>query len=134
MKKPADRLCQRAALPISLAALGVRPLTRHPEAEMVMMMVVCQRARHKLKDYRSQPELSIRILQLSIPQATAGGNARSAHACGSNRCRLLEFLHFDWRFRRNGQCDGGTPTGGLGRLSATWPRLSKLPSCASSGL
>jgi hypothetical protein len=43
MKKPADSLCQRAALPISVGALSIRPLTRHPEAD-VMMMVVCQRA------------------------------------------------------------------------------------------
>jgi len=43
MKKPADYLCQRAALPISLSGLSIRPLTRHLEAE-VMMMVVCQRA------------------------------------------------------------------------------------------
>jgi hypothetical protein len=44
MKKPADGLCQRAALPISLGGLSNRPLTRHPEAEMMMVMVVCQRA------------------------------------------------------------------------------------------
>jgi hypothetical protein len=43
MKKPAEFLCQRAALPIALADLSIRPPTRHPEAEM-MMMVVCQRA------------------------------------------------------------------------------------------
>jgi hypothetical protein len=43
MKKPADSLCQRAALPILLDDLSIRPPTRHPEAE-VMMMVVCQRA------------------------------------------------------------------------------------------
>jgi hypothetical protein len=52
MKKPADYLCQRAALPISLGALSIRPLTPHPEAE-VMMVVVCQRAQHKFKDYRA---------------------------------------------------------------------------------
>jgi hypothetical protein len=38
MKKPADNLCQRAALPIALGGLSIRPLTRHPEA--VVMMVV----------------------------------------------------------------------------------------------
>jgi hypothetical protein len=42
MKKPADLLCQRAALPISLGGSSIRPLTRHPEAEV--MMVMCQRA------------------------------------------------------------------------------------------
>jgi hypothetical protein len=44
MKKPADSLCQRAALPISLGDLSIRPLTRHPVAQMMMMMVMCQRA------------------------------------------------------------------------------------------
>jgi hypothetical protein len=43
MKKPADFLCQRAALPILPGLLSIRPRTRHPEVE-VMMMVVCQRA------------------------------------------------------------------------------------------
>jgi hypothetical protein len=43
MKKPADSGCQRAALPISLDGLSLRPPTRHPEAE-VMMVVVCQGA------------------------------------------------------------------------------------------
>jgi hypothetical protein len=43
MKKPADGLCQRAALPISLGGLSIRPLTRHLSVE-VMMVVVCQRA------------------------------------------------------------------------------------------
>jgi hypothetical protein len=43
MKKPAEGLCQRAALPISLGGLSIRPLTRHPEAEM-MVVVMCQRA------------------------------------------------------------------------------------------
>jgi hypothetical protein len=42
MKKPADFLCQRAALPIALDDLSIRPPTRHPEDEV--MMVVCQRA------------------------------------------------------------------------------------------
>jgi len=41
MKKPADFLCQRAALPILLGGLSIRQPTRHPEAA-VMMMVVCQ--------------------------------------------------------------------------------------------
>jgi hypothetical protein len=49
MKKPADFFCQRAALPISLGGLSIRPLTRHPE-NIMMIMVVCQRAYHKLKD------------------------------------------------------------------------------------
>jgi hypothetical protein len=44
IKKPADGLCQRAALPISLLVLSVRPLTRHPEAEVMMVVVMCQRA------------------------------------------------------------------------------------------
>jgi hypothetical protein len=43
MKKPAEYLCQRAALPIALGGLSIRPPTRHPEVE-VMVMVVCQRA------------------------------------------------------------------------------------------
>jgi hypothetical protein len=50
MKKPADYLCQRAALPISQSGLSIRPPTRHPEAQMTMV-VVCQRAQHKFKDY-----------------------------------------------------------------------------------
>jgi hypothetical protein len=57
MKKPADQSCQRAALPISLGGLSIPPLTLHPEAEM-MMVVVCQRAQHKLPDYRFWHALS----------------------------------------------------------------------------
>jgi hypothetical protein len=44
IKKPADRFFQRAALPIFLNPSGIRPLTRHPKAEMMRVMVVCQSA------------------------------------------------------------------------------------------
>jgi hypothetical protein len=56
MKKPADGLCQRAALPISLGGLSIRPLTRHRDVEVMMVMVVCQRAQHEFIDYRAAPK------------------------------------------------------------------------------
>jgi hypothetical protein len=72
MKKPADPLCQRAALPIALGVLSIRPLTRHPEVELIMMVVVCQCAQHKFKDYRFRPELSIpNVICSSPPPATS---------------------------------------------------------------
>src|SRR5208283_497652 len=82
MKKPADFLCQRAALPIALGGLSIRPLTRHPEDEM-MMVVVCQRAQHKLKDYRFRSELSIPNVTRSSPPAAQYPGVNGDNFCAS---------------------------------------------------
>jgi len=44
MKKPAEVFVSGLLLPDSLGGLSIPPLTRHPEIEMMTVMVVCQRA------------------------------------------------------------------------------------------
>jgi hypothetical protein len=61
MKKPAEFVCQRAALPISLDFLSIRPLTLHPVA-LMMTVMVCRGANHELIHYRVALKLSMQNL------------------------------------------------------------------------
>jgi hypothetical protein len=81
MKKPADFLCQRAALPIALGGLSIRPLTRHPGVEM--MMVVCQCAQHESIDYRADLKPVNTEFALGHSERSFGVRAACCRTCPS---------------------------------------------------